>query len=114
MFLVMAILLGSVAIFFRFFIVVLVIDLLELGNMYKDLRIRNSNRPTPVPRSYKAYIFAFSCFDKVVHKVVLAPSLIIAHQRVKDFCAEYDVDAFFSFVAEDDFEVAYSNNVIPK
>lgn len=82
--------------------------------MYKDLRIRNSNRPTPVPRSFKAYIFYCNCLDSVEYKVILAPSFIIAYQRLKDFCIENDLDFFWLFLTEDDFEVAYSNNVIPK
>lgn len=82
--------------------------------MYKDLRIRNSNRPTPVPRTYKAYVFASSCADFAVYKVIVAPSLIIAWQRIKDYSTENDIDFIWMFVCEDDFEVAYSNNVIPK
>lgn len=82
--------------------------------MYKDLRIRNSNRPTPVPRTYKAYIFRWHGFDVPVYKVIVAPSLVIAFQRIKDFSIENDIDAFWQFVSEDDFEVAFSNNVIPK
>lgn len=82
--------------------------------MYKDLRIRNSNRPTPVPRTYKAYTFRWQGVDCPVYKTILAPSLIVAMQRVKDFSTENDLDAFWQFVFEDDFEVAYSNNVIPK
>lgn len=81
--------------------------------MYKDLRIRNANRSTPVPPKYKAYIFRYSCVDCDAYKVIVAPSFIVAQQRIKDFCIEQDIDAFFLFVAEDDFEVAYSNNVIP-
>lgn len=81
--------------------------------MYKDLRIRNSYRPTPVPHTYKAYVFRCFLVDTVEYKVILAPSLIVATQRIKDFCAENDLDNFFNFIHEDDFEVAYSNNVIP-
>lgn len=82
--------------------------------MYKDLRIRNSYRPTPVPHTYKAYVFRYFTVDTIEYKVILAPSFIIAQQRIKDFCVENDVDNFFNFIYEDDFEVAFSNNVIPK
>lgn len=82
--------------------------------MYKDLRIRNSNRCTPVPRSYKAYVFSTQCADTMSYKVVLAPSLVIAWQRIKEFQIENDLDLFWLFVAEDDFEVCYSNNLMPK
>ena len=81
--------------------------------MYKDLRVRNSVRPTPVPRNHKAYIFRWNGVDVPIYKVILAPSLVIAMQRIKDFSTENDIDAFWVFVSEDDFEVAYSNNVIP-
>lgn len=82
--------------------------------MYKDLRIRNSNRSTPIPPAYKAYVFRWQGVDAPVYKVIVAPSLIVAFQRVKDFSIENDLDAFWQFVCEDDFEVAYSNNVFPK
>lgn len=82
--------------------------------MYNDLRIRNANRPTPIPPSYKAFIFRCFCVDCFEYKVIVAPSLVIAHQRLKDFCADNDLDFFWSFVQEDDFEVAFSNNVIPR
>lgn len=80
--------------------------------MYNDLRIRNANRSTPIPPTYKAYVFRTSVFDTCEYKVIIAPSLVIAFQRIKDFCTENDIDAFWHFVCEDDFEVAYSNNVI--
>lgn len=82
--------------------------------MYKDLRIRNANKPTPIPPAYKAYVFSTMVFDRMEYKVIVAPSLVIAFQRIKDFCTENDIDAFWQFVTEDDFEVAYSNNVIPR
>lgn len=82
--------------------------------MYKDLRIRNSQRSTPIPPSYRAYIFSTSAVDYPVYKVIVAPSFIVACQRIKDFNIDNDLDFFWNFVQEDDFEVAYSNNVIPK
>lgn len=82
--------------------------------MYKDLRIRNANRSTPIPPTYKAFIFRCFCVDTIEYKVIVAPSLVVANQRLKDFCSENDLDFFWSFVQEDDFEVAFSNNVIPK
>ena len=83
--------------------------------MYHDLRIRNSNRSTPIPPKYRAYIFRYNTLDTgFIYKVVVAPSLIVANQRLKDFTAENDLDFFWDYVCEDDFEVAYSNNVIPR
>ena len=83
--------------------------------MYRDLRIRNSNRPTPVPRTYRAYIFSTSAIDNLVYKVIVAPSYIVACQRLKDYQYETDTMSFFwSFVGEDDFEVAFTDDVIPR
>lgn len=81
--------------------------------MYKDLRIRNANRCTPIPPSYRAFIFRYNCIDRFVYKVIVAPNLVIANQRLRDFTAENDLDFFWEFVSDDDFEVAFSNNVVP-
>ena len=52
--------------------------------MYKDLRIRNSNRNTPIPPKYKAYIFRYNALDVgFIYKVIVAPSLIVANQRLR-------------------------------
>lgn len=82
--------------------------------MYHDLRIRNANRPTPVPRTYKAYVFSCYPADCIVYKVIVAPSLVSAWSRIMTFSADNDLDVFWQFVCEDDFEMIYSNNVIPK
>lgn len=83
--------------------------------MYHDLRIRNSNRCTPIPPKYKAYIFRYNTLDAgFIYKVIVAPSHIVANQRLRQFTADNDLDFFWDFVCEDDFEVAFSNNVIPR
>lgn len=82
--------------------------------MYRDLRVRNSNRPTPVPRSYHAFTFMWGHGIAPVYKTIVAPSYIIAEQRIRDFSRENDIDVFWQFICEDDFEVAHSNDVIPK
>lgn len=82
--------------------------------MYRDLRIRNSNRPTPVPFNYKAYVFRVETVDSYELKVILAPSFIIACQRIRDWEYENDLTLFWRFVQEDDFEVCYSNDIMPK
>lgn len=82
--------------------------------MYQDLRIRTANRPTPVPRTYKAYVFRCFALDTVVFKVILAPSLLVAQTRIKDFSRENDLDVFWTYVQDDDFEVVFPDNVIPR
>lgn len=79
--------------------------------MYRDLRVRNSCKPTPVPRNHKAYVFFAPCLDSCVHKVILAPNFSIASRRLKEFNDEQGLDLFWSFVCEDDFEVAYLHDV---
>lgn len=84
--------------------------------MYRDLRIRNSNRPTPIPPTYKSYTFMWrgiGCGD-TVYKTIIAPSRIVAMQRIKDFSYENDLDAFWTLLCEDDFEVAYTNDLMPR
>lgn len=82
--------------------------------MYDDLRVRNSSRPTPVPYKHRAFIFRYNTLGSPVYKVILAPTLLIANQRIKDFTSENDLDFFWEFVTEDDFEVVYPFNVVPK
>ena len=81
--------------------------------MYRDLRIRFSNRPTPIPYTYKAYTFFWAHGFAPVYKTIIAPSYIIAEQRIRDFSRDNDLDVFWQFLCEDDFEVAYSNDVMP-
>lgn len=82
--------------------------------MYKDLRIRNSCRSTPVPPNCKAYVFRCNALDDVIIKVIIAPNYIIAYQRLKDWMYENDLSDFFWFkIAEDDFEIAWSDNILP-
>lgn len=83
--------------------------------MYKDLRIRNANRSTPIPPVCKAYVFRANALDNIFYKVIVAPNYAIAYQRLKDWMFENDLsDFFWQNVCEDDFEVAYSNNLLPK
>lgn len=77
--------------------------------VYKDRRNRQSSRPSPVPGTYKAYVFCWYGVDTPIYKVILAPNLIIANQRIKDFSIDNEIDAFWRFVAEDDFEVVYTD-----
>lgn len=82
--------------------------------MYKDLRIRCTSRCTPIPPSYRAYIFGCNCADTFNYEVIIAPSLVIAWSRIKEFSYENDLDVFWQYISEVDFQVAFSNNVIPK
>ena len=82
--------------------------------MYRDLRIRNAYKPTPVPYGYKAYVFYAYALDTIVHKVILAPNFTIAYGRLKSFCDEQGCDLFWNLLAEDDFEVVHRFDVPPK
>ena len=82
--------------------------------MYNDLRIRNSNKATPIPPAYKAYVFRVETVDSYELKVIIAPSMIVACQRIKDWEIENDLSLFWRLVQEDDFEVACSNNILPR
>lgn len=83
--------------------------------MYRNLRIKNSNRSTPIPPTYKSYVFSCNLLDTVDYKVIIAPSRVVAYQRLRDFEYEQGLEnLFWQFVCEDDFEVAYTNDVISK
>ena len=82
--------------------------------MYKDLRIRHANKPTPIPPSFKAYVFRVETVDSFELRVILAPSYIIACQRIKDWEIENDLSLFYRFIEEVDFEVACCNNILPR
>lgn len=87
------------------------IDLLDI--MYRDLRIRNANKPTAVPREYRAFVFCAPALDTTVYKIILAPSFVIAYQRLKDFNIEQGLDLFWSLVTDDDFEVIHRFDTPP-
>ena len=77
--------------------------------MYEDSRIRTSNRPTPVSFAHKAFVFGFHQPDgSMSYKIILAPSQIIAWQRIRDYSAINQLDFFWMLIAEDDFEVINS------
>lgn len=80
---------------------------------YQDIRIRTSNKCTPIPPKCKAYVFRYNALDTFVYKVVIAPSLMVANQRIRDFTTENELDFFWQFVSEDDFEFVYFDNQIP-
>lgn len=82
--------------------------------MYKDMRIRTSIRSTPVPRNYRAFVFRYMALDTYVYKVILAPDFSVAFQRLKDFSVEQGLDAYWSSVTDDDFEIVFYNNIISK
>ena len=81
--------------------------------MYRDLRIRNANKPTAVPRDYRAFVFRAPLLDTFVYKIILAPSFVIAYQRLKDFSNEQGFDFFWTLECEDDFEVVHKFDVAP-
>lgn len=75
--------------------------------MLQDLRIRNSNRPTKIPASYRAFVFGYPTCDGATDvEVIIAPDRLHAEQRLKDFCYEQGLeDIFFYFVGESNFQV---------
>lgn len=82
--------------------------------MYKDCRIRNASRSSPVPPNYRAWVFRYPTIGEYVYKVVLAPSMALAYQRIQDYARENDLDCFWVPVCNDDFEIIYPHNIIPK
>lgn len=84
---------------------------------YKDCRIRNSVRSTPVPVSYRAYIFQYSEMmlgaDNDCYKVILAHSFPAAVQRIKEFCIEQGLEySSYRYRGDDDFEIIAPLNML--
>lgn len=80
----------------------------------RDLRIRTSNRSTPVPFGSRAYVF-LNVFDDVV-KVIIAPNMEYANQRFRDFLFEQGIDTkgWRVIPYDDDFEVICQGDVLPR
>lgn len=80
----------------------------------RDLRIRTSNRPTPVPFGSRAYVF-LNVYDDVV-KVIIAPNMEYAAQRFREFLLEQGIDTKGWRVVpyDDDFEVICQGDVLPR
>lgn len=84
---------------------------------YKDCRIRNSARSTPVPLAYRAYIFQYSEMmlgaTNERFKVILSHSFPAAVQRIKEFCCEQGLEySAFRYRGDDDFEVIAVQNIL--
>lgn len=80
----------------------------------RDLRIRTSNRSTPVPYGSRAYVF-FNFFDDVV-KVIIAPNMEYAQRRFLDFLDDQGLDSrgWRDLPFDDDFEVICQGDVLPR
>lgn len=80
----------------------------------RDLRIRTSIRPTPVPFGSRAYVF-LNVFDDVA-KVIIAPNMDYANKRFREFLLEQGIDTkgwrVIPYV--DDFEVICPGDVLPR
>ena len=72
----------------------------------RDVRIRNSNRPTKIPASYHAFIYAWYGVDSLEYEVIIAADKVHADQLLRDLCLENGLSsAFFRFVSEVDFKI---------
>lgn len=81
----------------------------------KDVRIRSSNRSTPVPRGCRAYCFYY-CLGEVF-KVIISDSLDRALQYFKLWAEEQGIDLtsgwrLTPFV--DDFDVVLADDLLPR
>lgn len=83
--------------------------------MFKDIRIRNANRSTPIPRGCRAFVF-YDVYDDQV-KVIISDSVERALIRFKFFCYDQGIDYTKGWRLtpfEDDFEVVLSDNLLPR
>lgn len=80
----------------------------------RDLRIRTSNRSTPVPFGSRAYVF-LNVYDDVV-KVIIAPCMQYAVDRFNAFLLQQGLDRMGWRVVpyDDDFEVICQGDVLPR
>ena len=74
--------------------------------MYVDVRNRTSNSPVKIPCKYQAFLFQFSTVDFYDYRVVIASDFIHASQYMKDWCMREQVDLFYRYCGEIDYEVA--------
>lgn len=63
--------------------------------MLRDLRIRNSNRPTKIPFGYQAYIYCWYGPDDVQYRVIIASDKLHADQLLRDWCFENGLETSF-------------------
>lgn len=81
--------------------------------MYCDLRIRNANRSTPVPRGCRAYCY-YDVFNSCL-KVIISDSAERADRYFRDWALDQGIDLsgwrFMPFV--EDFDIVLSGNVLP-
>lgn len=79
-----------------------------------DLRIRSSNRPTPVPRDCRAYVYR--CIDTGLCRVIISDSLERAHRYFKQWAEEQGIDLTWWVLqpSSDDFSLVLPYDVLPR
>lgn len=82
--------------------------------MYKDIRIRNANRSTPVPRGCRAFVY-YDVFNSEV-KVIISDCPERADRYFREWVVDQGIDlnCWRSFPFVDDFDVVLADNLLPK
>lgn len=75
-----------------------------------DIRIRNSNRCTKVPPSYKAFVFIATSLDSLFYRVVIAEDEMHAYSYIRRWNIEQGLDLFWRLAETDsDFAIVGSS-----
>lgn len=82
--------------------------------MYKDIRIRNANRSTPIPRGCRAYCY-YDVYNSCL-KVIISDSPERADRYFRQWVQEQGIDlkGWASFPFNEDFDVVLADNVLPR
>lgn len=82
--------------------------------MYKDIRIRNANRSTPIPLRCRAFVY-YDVYHSHV-KVIISDSPERADRYFSQWVESQGIDlsGWRSFPFVDDFDVVLADNLLPK
>lgn len=82
--------------------------------MYQDIRIRNANRSTPVPRGCRAFVYydVYHSEVKVIISDISARADIYFHEWAER--QGIDLSGWRSFPFVDDFDIVLGDNLLPK
>lgn len=82
--------------------------------MYIDLRIRNANRSTPVPRGCRAYCY-YDVYNSCL-KVIISDSAERADRYFRAWALDQGIDlnGWRAMPFVEDFDVVLADNLLPR
>lgn len=82
--------------------------------MYQDIRIRNANRSTPIPRGCRAYCY-YDVYNSCL-KVIISDSMERADRYFRAWAQSQGIDlsGWRSMPFNEDFDVVLADNKLPR